>query len=87
MSRGPGKLQRLLFQIIRDNSSEPKTFAELRGGDVDPVFERSCRRALKNMVDGNIILVLGKGGPGDPHRYCVNPIFAAMADVIETTTP
>ena len=73
MSRGPGKVQRLLFQII-NNSSEPKTFAELRGGDVDPSFERSCRRALKSMVASGVILALGKGGPDDPHRYCVDPM-------------
>ena len=82
MSRGPGKLQLLLFQLIND-SSEPKTFAELRGGDVGPVLERSCRRALKSMVDDNVILQLGKGGPSDPHRYRVNPMLAAMAEAFK----
>ena len=86
MSRGPGKLQRVLFQIIRD-SSEPKTFAQLRGGDVDPVYERSCRRALKHMVDDNIILTLGKGGPADPHRYYVNPLLSIAAEVLSDDQP
>jgi hypothetical protein len=81
MSRGPGKLQRLLFQIISD-SSEPKTFSELRGGDVDPAFERSCRRALRSMVDSGAILALGKGGPGNPHRYRVNPMLPILAEAL-----
>jgi hypothetical protein len=36
-------------------------------------LERSMRRALKSLVDERIIIALGGGGPGDPHRYCINP--------------
>ena len=85
MSRGPGKLQRVLFQIIRD-SSEPKTFAQLRGA----MLIQSMSVLVvppKHMVDDNIILTLGKGGPADPHRYYVNPLLSIAAEVLSDDQP
>ena len=37
------------------------------------LFVRSLRRALKKMIDDGFV-ALGRGGPGDPHRYGVDPI-------------
>lgn len=34
------------------------------------------------MVDSGVILSLGKGGPGDPHRYCVDPRLPILADAL-----
>src|SRR5262245_35350850 len=81
MSRGLGKNQRLLFDIIRQGG-RPKTWAEIRGERLDPTVERSARRALQRMGEDGMILAIGKGGPGDPYRYCIHPIvFAAVGDV------
>jgi hypothetical protein len=74
-------MQRLLIDIIRD-STEPRTFADILGESGSAAEKRSCRRALKRLVDGNIILALGGGGPGAPHRYWLNPLY-----YLESTPP
>ncbi len=89
MSRGLGQSQRFLLVCIR-RSRKPITFAEictiilqeLGVNDPDrklkPTFERSLRRSLKRMVDDAILMALGRGGPGDPQRYCTNPLMHAL---------
>jgi hypothetical protein len=72
-------MQRFLFELLYE-SEKPMTFAAIRraaAGD-DFVFrstvERSLRRALKRMVDNEVI-----DANGD--RYCIHPrILATMAD-------
>jgi hypothetical protein len=39
---------------------------------------RSLRRALRNLCDSSVLLAVGTGGRRDPHRYCLDPLFAAM---------
>jgi hypothetical protein len=87
MSRGPGKLQRYLFQTLSVKPDTPLSFAEIlqiaypsepyeyRSGSSEI---RSLRRALHTMVRDKIVLALGAGGPADPHRYCINPMLRAM---------
>ena len=72
-------MQRYLFELLYE-SEKPMTFAAIRraaAGD-DFVFrltvERSLRRALKRMVDSEVIDANGDS-------YCIHPrILAAMAD-------
>ncbi len=53
------------------------------GGNPDtdklpPTHERSLKRALKGLIDrGEVLVVDGKGGPGDPRRYTTVECFAA----------
>ena len=55
MSRGPGRLQRGLWQVILDHG-KPMAFAEIRTMLVEadiwvsPSLQRSLRRALHRMV-------------------------------------
>jgi len=70
-------MQRYLFELLYE--SEPMTFAAIRAAaGEDFVFrltvERSLRRALKRMVDSEVV-----DANGD--RYCIHPrILAVMAD-------
>jgi hypothetical protein len=88
MSRGPGAMQRYLVYLIRVHG-KPVTFAELRaiilkagnapaGAVLRPPVERSLRRALRSLVRDQIIITLGGGGRGDPHRYFLHPQAAAF---------
>jgi hypothetical protein len=89
MSRGFGRTQRALFLIVR-GSERPITFAEICGrllqacgvNDPDntlkPTFQRSYRRALKRLLDQDYVMAFGEGGPGDPRRYCLSPLLAAV---------
>jgi hypothetical protein len=43
-----------------------------------PHMERSLRRSLRKMINAQVVVALGRGGPGDPHRYAVHPMLAAM---------
>jgi hypothetical protein len=60
------------------------TFAEIMDPPPDhgcghhPQFIRSVRRALRKMIDDGAVVTVGKGGPGDPFRYCLNPLLTAM---------
>jgi hypothetical protein len=65
------------------------TFAEMRGvwlkaagapsvAYLLPSPERSMRRALHGLVRDQVFMALGSGGRGDPHRYFLNPMFAAV---------
>jgi len=74
MSRGLGKMQRMLLGLIRE-FGEPMTFDQMRlaMGLTDkleawPSLKRSMHRALRSMVGGELI-VLGDGGRADPYRY------------------
>ena len=83
MRRGFGIIQRCLFASIRD-ADKLMTFEEVAqtlypeafkpGYELRASMRRSTRRALKKLIDDRDILALGKGGRGDPHRYCFNPI-------------
>ena len=75
MSRGPGKLQRLLWQILLDHG-RPVTFAEIRGrAQVDDSRERRARRALQGMVNHGVVVSTGSGRKGDPYHYSMNPLI------------
>jgi hypothetical protein len=39
---------------------------------------RSLRRALQRLCDDGSIMIIGKGGRGDPHRYWVDPMMLAL---------
>ena len=89
MSRGPGVMQRYLWQTIQTHG-KPMTFAEIRSvaatgailpGSVKlmPSEERSLRRALHAMVRDEALIALGSGGRSDPHRYFLNPLIAILA--------
>ena len=72
-------MRRFLFELLYE-SEKPMTFAAIRraAAGEDFVFrltvERSLRRALKRMVDNEVI-----DANGD--RYCIHPrIVATMAD-------
>ena len=89
MSRGLGRLQRALFNLI-GSSDKPMTFAEIRAhvlqvlgaNDPDsklrPSFERSLRRGLRRMTEDGTLMALGEGGPGDARRYCLDPLLVAI---------
>jgi hypothetical protein len=56
VSRGPGKLQRLLWQILLDHG-RPVTFAEIRGrAQVGDSRERRVRRALQAMMNHGFVI-------------------------------
>jgi hypothetical protein len=93
MSRGHGVIQRYLMDLILQ-SPDPMTFAQIMaiafpagsyeidiakicgGSNVGRV--RSLRRALKRLCDERSIMIIGKGGRGDPHRYWLNPMMLAL---------
>ena len=82
-SGGFGYMQRYLFRVLYE-SEEPMTFAAIcrsaAGEDFvlpSPV-EQSLRRALKRMVDKEVIVATGRGGPVSPYRYCIHPRVVAM---------
>jgi hypothetical protein len=89
MSRGPGNLQRLLLAII-GQQSKPTTMAEIVAfamqqagvNDLDrkahPTVLRKLYRSLKALCDVDVVVALGDGGPGDPKRYCLNPLMVAI---------
>jgi hypothetical protein len=39
---------------------------------------RKLYRSLKALCDVSAVVALGDGGPGDPKRYCLNPLIAAI---------
>jgi len=62
-------------------------FIAKHGGDPEngdrltPTHERSLKRALKGLVDrGDVLVVGGEGGPGDPYRYTTIEDFAGTAN-------
>jgi hypothetical protein len=89
MSRGPGNLQRLLLAII-SQQAKPMTMAEIvtflmqQTGVNDPdrkahpTVLRKLYRSLKALCDVGAVVALGDGGPGDPKRYCLNPLIAPI---------
>ena len=95
MSRGPGRLQRLLFRTIRRHG-KPMTFPEIHSkilqawhaetGDwqdwqaTPAAFEHSLRRTLRRMVDDQRVLAVCSGDRRDPHRYCIDPVIIAIGD-------
>jgi hypothetical protein len=93
MSRGPGRLQRAIFETIRKHG-KPMTFAEIQNmafpegtydGDMARALGasnvgviRSMRRAIQKMVEQEVLVAAGNGGRGDARRYSIHPIIAAM---------
>jgi hypothetical protein len=43
-----------------------------------PTVLRKLYRLLKALCDGGAVVALGDGGPGDPKRYCLNPLMVAI---------
>jgi hypothetical protein len=102
VSRGIGKLQREIkhtLTVAFDNGYGSMRIADLRnwfvvcnGGDPEsdkllPTYERSLKRALKGLIDrGEVLVVDGKGGPGDPRRYTtVECVAAATGEKVKDT--
>ena len=84
MSRGLGKLQRVLFATIQQHG-KPMTFDDIRaeaiGGDdvkLTASFERSIRRALHRMVTDGGLIAIGDGGRADPYRNFIHPLIIGM---------
>jgi hypothetical protein len=89
MSRGLGKLQRALWETIRQHG-KPMTFDDLRatilqgigaedGAKLRPSFERSLRRALNRMAEnGGGLIAIGDGGRAEPYRYFIHPLIIGM---------
>ena len=93
MSRGLGRLQRVLWETIRRHG-KPMTFDDIRavirqeldvedGTKLRPSFERSLRHALHRMVSDGGLIAIGGGGRADPLRYFMDPTLIAIA----STTP
>ena len=92
MSRGLGELQREIKNVLTFlwNNKQPTRFANIRtvflachggeeGDTMEPTYERSMRRAIKGLLDrGDVVVIDGKGGPGDPHRYANVEDFAGL---------
>ena len=79
MSRGPGKFQRLLWQILLDHG-RPITVAEICGrAQVGDSRERRVRRALQGMVNHGVAGQWNKDGDGPcrscPWRSLVGPVL------------
>jgi len=86
-------VQRYLFRLVRD-SNKPMTFANILArafpegsyeadmvkalGPGNVARVRSLRRAMKSLVDDNMLIAIGDGGPADPKRYWANPMMIAM---------
>ena len=90
MSRGLGALQREIKRML-DLVNEQMRFADIRsafimmrGGDLEqdiltPAFERSLKRALKGLIDReDVLIVHGKGGPGDPTLLYDRRVFCQL---------
>ena len=76
VSRGPGKLQRLFWQMLLDHG-RPMTFAEIRGrARVGYAREGRARRALQGLMNHGVVIATGSGGKGHPYHYSVNPLIA-----------
>jgi hypothetical protein len=76
MSRGPGKFQRLLWQILLDHG-RPITVAEICGrAQVGDSRERRVRRALQGMVNHGVAVATGSCGKGHPRHYSIDPLIA-----------
>jgi hypothetical protein len=74
VSRGPGKLQRLFWQMLLDHG-RPMTFGEIRArARVGDARERRARRALQGMMNHGVVIATGSGGKGHPYHYSVNPL-------------
>jgi hypothetical protein len=62
-----------------DCGSSPVPVAA-KGNALQPAFERSLRRAIKGLLDrGDILVIKGEGGPGDPRHYVTVEWFASAA--------
>jgi hypothetical protein len=86
-------MRQYLLGVI-GQSDKPMTFAEIAArafpegsfeadmtkllGASNVARVRSLRRALHKLCDRNVLLAVGQGGRGDPHRYCFDPLFVAI---------
>jgi hypothetical protein len=72
---GPLRFTDMRAVLVIDHGGNPK-----KGGKLKPAFERSLKRALKSLVDrGDVLILSGKGGPGDPYCYVTVESFASAA--------
>ncbi len=92
MSRGPGKIQNYLTDLLLGHSPDAMTFAEIMAiAFPEGSFEsdmakalggskvgrvRSLRRALRRLCDTGDVMMFGEGSRRDPHRYWLDPIVA-----------
>ena len=74
MSRGLGRLQRLLIALLQDGDDNPPTLtvAQLQCGLEPDVDEGSLRRSLKRLVEDGVVAKIGRGGLVDPYYYFIN---------------
>ena len=94
-TRGLGKLQRRIKEMLgaaMDAEIGCLTWPHIRqvvvldyggkpGESLNPTFERSLKRGLKTLVErGDVLVVGGRGGPGDPYRYTTVEAFASVAE-------
>ena len=90
MSRGLGKSQQEIKRILQramDAKIGMLTFASIRAvfimnawgnpetDKLNPTFERSLKRSLKNLVDRGDVVFVGGGGQLDPFRYTTVEAF------------
>ena len=83
MSRGLGKVQRMLLGLIREFGA-PMTFDQMllaiglqtkQRTKLEPSLKRSLRRALHSMlVNSSELIALGNGGRAEPYRYFFHPV-------------
>ena len=75
VSRGPGKLQRLFWQMLLHHG-RPMTFAEICGrARAGYTREGRARRALQGMINHGVVIATGRGGKSHPYHYSVNPVI------------
>jgi hypothetical protein len=83
MSRGLGDLQRRIKNVMNLAAALGRRdwrYADLREAFAGHTQPRSLRRSLKGLVDrGDMLILDGKGGPGDPYRYVTVEAFAGMS--------
>jgi hypothetical protein len=98
MSHGLGALQREIKRVLTkafELGMGPLRWTHIRGvfivkaggrDKLEPTRERSIKRALKSLVDSRDVLIIGgKGGPGDPHRYVTAECFAGSTGEVKDT--
>ena len=100
MTKGLGRRQRRIKQMLHDAFDAELgalTWPHIRqvsvldcggksGDHLHPTFERSLKRTLHALVKrGDVLIVGGKGGPGDPYCYLTVECFASAAEDREVT--
>lgn len=62
--------------MVIENGGNPE-----RGDKLGPSDERAAKRALTGLVDrGEVLIIGGRGGPGDPYRYATIEALTGESD-------